>query len=325
MQPLVSVIMPAYNAGKHITESIQSVISQTYVRWELIVIDDGSTDNTADLVRDYISQEPRVTYISQRNGGQANARNAGLRIAQGSLIAFLDADDLWLPEKLELQVSQQSETGADVVFSDGYIFSESDPATEVDKFAVVPGKTNGAEMFKLLYAFNRIATLSVLVSKSSLDAVGMFDEQREYQNCEDYDLWLRLAKSGATFFGMTEKLVRYRRHSEASTYNASKLLKPMLAVILKHANDNPLEKGMIAKRVQGLYRELISALIDEGRIAEARKRMREFSAWDRGGVITMLQRLLLRLSPRHYNYISRECLYRTQWHAESIAGKLKGA
>ena len=91
MQQLVSVIMPAYNAGKHIAESIQSVLDQTYVSWELIVVDDGSSDNTLDVVREYVSADSRVKYISQRNGGQASARNAGLRIAQGDLVAFLDA------------------------------------------------------------------------------------------------------------------------------------------------------------------------------------------------------------------------------------------
>lgn len=325
MQHLVSVIMPAYNAGKHIAESIRSALAQTYGDWELIVVDDGSTDATADIARGFAAADDRVKYIFQENGGQASARNAGLRIARGDLVAFLDADDLWSREKLELQVTRMSATGVDLVFSDGYIFSDDDPASEVDEFAIVPGRTAGAEMFKLLYAFNRIATLSVLVRKSSLEAVRMFDEERRYQNCEDYDLWLRLAKSGATFFGMPEKLVRYRRHTGATTHNASKLLKPMLAVIMKHANDASIEREVSRKRVRGLYRDLISALIDEGHVVEARERMREFAGWDRGALITKLQRVLLRLSPRRYNLISRECLYRTEWHAARIIGKLKGA
>jgi glycosyltransferase involved in cell wall biosynthesis len=316
--------MPAYNAGKYVAESIRSALGQTFGDWELIVVDDGSADDTAEVARSFAASDTRVTCFSQPNGGQASARNAGLKRARGDLVAFLDADDLWLPEKLKLQVAAVDETGADVVFCDGHMFSD-DPAVETDEFAVVPGKTEGSEMFRLLFERNRIATLSVLARRSVLDAAGLFDEDRRYQNCEDYDLWLRLARGGAVFFGMTEKLMKYRRHAGASTYRESKLLAPMLAVILKHARSELLEREAARRRVRELYRSLIAALVEEGDVAGARERMREFSAWDGGSVATRLQSLLLRCLPRHYNYLSRECLYRAEWHIASLSGKLKGA
>jgi glycosyltransferase involved in cell wall biosynthesis len=104
VRQLVSVIMPAYNAGKYIAQSIRSVAAQTCAGWELVVVDDGSTDDTAEVVRGFASADARVKYVQQANGRQGRARNNGIAHAAGDLIAFLDADDLWVERKLELQL-----------------------------------------------------------------------------------------------------------------------------------------------------------------------------------------------------------------------------
>jgi teichuronic acid biosynthesis glycosyltransferase TuaG len=325
MSHLVSIIMPAYNAGRYVADSVRSVLAQTYAGWELLVVDDGSTDDTAEVVGRFVADDPRVRCLKRPNGGQAAARNTGLGEARGDLVAFLDSDDLWLPGKLEAQLAVMDKAGADLVYTDGYIFSEDGAEWAEERFYIVPGRVGGAEMFRLLFASNRIGTLSVLVRRERLDAVGLFDEDRAYQNCEDYDLWMRLAKAGATFYGMSEKLMRYRRHAAATTYRASKLLTPMLAVILKHAADPALDRAVARARVRGLYRDLISALVAEGRLGEARRRMREFWAWDGGAPVTTLQRLLLRSFPSRYNYISRELLYRAEWHVRGLLGRPRGA
>lgn len=324
MPQLVSVVMPAYNSGAFIAESIRSVFAQTYGDWELIVVDDGSADDTAAVARSFADADARITVVARENGGQAAARNTGLELARGDVVAFLDSDDLWLSDKLRLQLDALNDSGADLIFSDGYVFADGEPEREADGFSIVPGLTGGAQMFRLLFERNRVATLSVVVRRAALDAVGRFDADRRYQNCEDYDLWLRLARAGASFYGMTEKLMRYRRHAGATTHETSRLLKPMLAVILKHAGDPMLDPLAVKKRIRNLYRELVSALVSEGRTAEARARMREFAAWDKGALATIAQRALLRLAPRHYNYLSRECVYRAEWHAARIARRLKG-
>jgi teichuronic acid biosynthesis glycosyltransferase TuaG len=318
---LVSTITPSYNAEGYIAEAIGSVLGQTHHDWELIVVDDGSTDGTASVVKEFSDEDPRVRYLYRKNGGQAAARNTGIRAARGDLVAFLDADDLWLPERLEAQLAVMEETGVDLVYTDGFIFSEDGSESVTERFHILPGAARGVEMFRTLFTSNRIGTLSVLVKRSALDAVGLFDEDRAYQNCEDYDLWLRLARRGASFYGMPEKLVRYRRHADATTYTASRLLAPMLAVVLKHAHDPALDQALVKKRVQGLFRDLISSLVAEGRLEEARRRMREFHEWDGGTLVTALQSLVLRLFPRRYNYISREFLYRAEWHVRGLLGR----
>src|ERR1044071_7783966 len=110
-QPLVSVIMPAYNAERYIAASVRSVLAQTYQNWELIIVDDGSTDGTAAVAKSFAEADGRVRYVYQPNGRLGNARNTGIRHARGPLIAFLDSDDLWMERKLELQLKAMEEAG----------------------------------------------------------------------------------------------------------------------------------------------------------------------------------------------------------------------
>jgi len=323
MSELVSIIMPAYNAGRYVAESIRSVLAQTHADWELLVVDDGSTDDTARIVGGLVAADARVKYVRRENGGQGAARNTGLRAARGGVIAFLDADDLWLPEKLEAQLAVMCETGADLVYCDGFIFSEDGGPERGDFFAVVPGRVEGPEMLRLLYAYNRIATLSVILRRGALERVGPFDESRHIQNCEDYDLWLRVARAGFSFYGMPEKLMRYRRHAASTTYRQSRMLRPMVEVAKKHADC--LERAETRRVIRGLYRDLVTALVAEGDLARARESMRDFAAWDRGGVVTACQRVLLRLSPGSFKSVSRGVLYRAEWHLNRLADRLRAA
>jgi glycosyltransferase involved in cell wall biosynthesis len=105
MQPVVSILMPVYNSSKYLDRSITSVLSQTYEKYELIAIDDGSCDNSKDIILSYMSNDKRIKYIYQDNKGIAGARNAGILNAEGTFIALLDADDMWLPNKLEVCVN----------------------------------------------------------------------------------------------------------------------------------------------------------------------------------------------------------------------------
>jgi hypothetical protein len=126
-----------------------------------------------------------------------------------------------------------------------------------------------------------------------LELAEPFEERRPFHGCEDYDLWLRLAKQGAKFYGMKEKLVRYRRHSSAMTHTVSNLLRSELAVVKRHAGDSQLAEAELRGRVGGLYRALINALVEEGKLAEARQEMARFASSDDGELTIQCQRALI--------------------------------
>ena len=112
---LVSIITPIYNGAKYVSETIESVLKQTYPHWEMIIVDDGSKDNSAEIIREYVTKDDRIQLIQQPNGGSASARNNGIRRANGRYIALLDADDLWEPTFLESQLALMKEKDAIVV------------------------------------------------------------------------------------------------------------------------------------------------------------------------------------------------------------------
>lgn len=238
-EPLVSVIVPAFNAEKYIAESINSVLDQTYRHWELIVVNDGSSDRTAEITQAFAESDRRIKYVYQKNQGLAGARNTGIKNSSGELVAFLDADDLWESEKLCLQVQTMIETGADLVFTDGYIFTEGEPPGKLASYpsnlvgcGMMDGRT---QMFKHLFTSNGIPVLSVMVRKELLEKVHSF--RKGYHGCEDYELWLRLARSGAVFYGMKEKLFRYRRHPNAMSFNRFNMIEKEFLVLSTHARE----------------------------------------------------------------------------------------
>lgn len=217
-EDLVSVIMPAYNSEKYIEESINSVIKQTYTNWELIVINDGSTDNTAEIVQKKQKEDKRIFYYYQENGNQGRARNNGIKKSKGELIAFIDSDDLWVTEKLEIQISFFKESHADLIFSDGYIFT-NDQNDFKGYINTIKGLYKGDKAIKLFFDCNRIPILSVLTTKNAISSVGGFEEGKEIQNVEDYHLWLKMLIKGFSIYGLAEKLVLYRRHENQMTHS----------------------------------------------------------------------------------------------------------
>ncbi len=219
MTPEVSVIMPAYNAGEFIAESIDSVIGQTFTNWELIIVDDGSTDNTASIAQQYQSSDPRVRYFHQQNSRQGKARNTGIKNSTGRYIAFLDADDLWTNDKLQLQVDiLNARPEIDLVFSQGYFLMTDGSLQNSDvKVKEWNCEHDGDEFID----WNQIPILSAIVKKEALEDVGLFSEELSIQNAEDYHLWLKLLHKGHRFLSMPERLFYYRVHQSQITYQNS--------------------------------------------------------------------------------------------------------
>lgn len=299
----VSIIMPAYNGERYLTAAIESVLEQTYAKWELIIVDDGSTDNTARLVSEISETDNRIRYLYQANAGQANARNAGIKYSRGDLIAFLDQDDLWLKEKLALQVKAIEDSGVDVVFCDGFLFAEGDVSSEVETFSTIHGKYSSEELFRLLFMGNRIPMLSALVRKEIFSKVGLLDEDPIYQNCDDYELWLRLAANHAQFHGLPQKLFRYRLHSNQASQDKTRMIAAQLAVVTKYESTELLSEQEKNNRLSQLYFELVRSLADNKRFAEARAHLRKLGGRTGVSASVLVRSLVLRVTPGYYRPI----------------------
>ena len=210
--PLVSVIIPAYNAEVFIGATLLSAAQQTYEPLEIIVVDDGSTDRTAEIVREFMARDPRVKLIQQPNAGVAAARNRGLREAQGSLIAPLDADDLWKPTKIERQVA--CFLAADDNLSLVYTWSHNiDEEGGIMRWKRNRPKVEGRVFHHLIEA-NLIGNGSTpLMRKDHVLEAGGYDpafRDRDAEGCEDWKLYLALAER-YDFAAVREPLVGYRQ------------------------------------------------------------------------------------------------------------------
>ena len=204
MTSRVTIIMPAFNSAKYIGPAIQSAIDQTFTDWELLIFNDGSTDNTDEVVEPFLS-DLRIRYIKQENLGQPKTRNKGVRMAKGNLIALLDADDIWKPAKLEKQVAIFDKypdvgvcgTAMELIRPTGEVFGVSERKEFYGR--VVPGLVTG----ELAVAMSASVT-----RREVYDKIGFFDEGF-LPFSMDYDFWLR-ASLEYMFYNLEEKLVQYR-------------------------------------------------------------------------------------------------------------------
>ena len=234
--PPISVVIPTYNRARFILEALESVLVQTYPVDEIIVVDDGSTDNTAELVA---SLRSRVTYIVQSNAGPGAARNRGVRSARGEWIAFLDSDDRWDPEHIAQIIENLSKcpNAAMAYCGKRWVYEDGQVMTDVPLQVSFPS----GWIFRDLFEANYISSASVVMVKRQafLDAGG-FDE-RFRSIAEDYDLWMRIS-AVAQIVAVPAYTVLYRRHDSNLTHQAVKQVRADLEV-LKNA------MRMIARRV----------------------------------------------------------------------------
>lgn len=235
--PLISVIIPCFNYGRFIAETLENVISQTLNSWECLIVDDGSTDNTKVIADFFCASDPRFKYIYQENQGLSSARNAGIRRATGSFVQLLDSDDLISPGKLELQTAfMLSNPDIDISYTDARYFSHDRPDMLFKSFRFADGSiefTNNGWIKKLdgkgddivrTLLFDNIAPVnSMLIRRSSLLKIGDFD--RDYHSLEDWEFWWRAAILNLrfTYFDHNEAYSLVRVHSTSMTSNTEKM------------------------------------------------------------------------------------------------------
>lgn len=193
---IVSVIIPTFNSAKYLVSAINSVLAQTYSNFEILIIDDGSTDDTREILKTYT--DSRIQYFYQQNAGPAAARNKGINLAKGDLIAFLDADDVWEKDKLSTQIKIFSQNNDICMVYNSFVFKPGENKKE--KLVRFKNLTRlDFIKYLLIDPFNTIPYPStVMVKKSYFDKAGLFDS--ELRSGEDWDLWLRLANIGECYY-----------------------------------------------------------------------------------------------------------------------------
>lgn len=222
----ISIIVPAYNAENTIVQTIQSVQNQTFLDWELLVIDDGSTDQTVAKVNSFLDK--RIHIFSYQNGGVAVARNRGLSVAKGKFIAFLDSDDLWTPDKLEKQLIELTKNPkAGVAYSWTTDFKDNHPDDSL------PGQQIffSGNVYPYLLVQNFLANGSnALIRREAIESVGEFDIK--CVPAEDWDFYLRLAKQWS-FVVVPQHQILYRQSTKSASSNIKAMEKGALFTIQK--------------------------------------------------------------------------------------------
>ena len=248
MAGLVSIIMPSYNTASFIGESIQSVLAQSYKDWELIIVDDCSPDNTDEVVKPYLSDE-RIKYIkNDRNSGAAVSRNRALREAKGKWIAFLDSDDLWMPDKLKKQISFMEKNG--------YHFSYTNYA-EIDTEDMRNGITvTGPKKITKTGFFNYCwpGCLTVMYDAEAIGLIQIADIKKN----NDYAMWLKVCQKADCYL-LDEELALYRRGraGSVSTHSIKTMIGWHYKLYREAEGQNPVTAAFNTGRnmVFGLYKK----------------------------------------------------------------------
>ncbi|WP_157817868.1 glycosyltransferase family 2 protein [Candidatus Thiodictyon syntrophicum] len=258
--------MPAFNASLFIAESIDSISAQTYPNWELLVIDDGSTDATPDIVHSKAAQDRRVTYLHQENGRAAKARNLGLLHARGELVAFLDSDDLWLKDKLEIMVREFRAGDQDLLFSESYMFEErfqtnGEKHANAKRMGVIAREYSGYDGLSEFLEINRIPMLTVLC-KTNILKTFQFNESMAL--AAEYDLWLRMLIGGCKFRAIAVPLAAYRLHPCSSTAGDRLATDTVIANIyaLRQSISDQRLRELIDRKLRGWLRRKLRMVVD---------------------------------------------------------------
>jgi glycosyltransferase involved in cell wall biosynthesis len=271
MKPQISVVIPSYNSAAYLPDAIDSALNQTMPPLEVIVVNDGSTDETPQILDRY---RGRIVSITQENRGLSGARNRGIMAASGDLIAFLDADDFWLPEKLEKQLACLAEHPRAGLVHTGAFWWNQDTGQRTPQRSDRRGRC-----CKEFFFYNGVTVSTVLVKKECLAKVGCFDETIRRPTTQDYDLWFRIARYYELAY-VDEPVVLYRVHASNASKQALSMMEDGLFVVRKALRADPgleqeLGRGVVNERLFTLLFDIGYYHHDAGRTAEARRYFRE--------------------------------------------------
>jgi glycosyltransferase involved in cell wall biosynthesis len=261
MIPAVSVVLATYNYGRYLAGALDSALGQTLNDSEIIVIDDGSTDETQQVMRPYFAN-PRVRYFGTEHCGQPAAKNTGIRLARAPLIAFLDADDLWVPTKLEKQVALfEINPNLGVVYSRRWLMDELGRHLHFTQPPLPRGN-----VLEAMFRHNFICFSSAVVRRSVLEEVSLFDT--DLALAIDYDLWLRIAQR-YPFDYVDEPLVKYRTGHASLSRRTEERLKTAARIMArfldKHGGRTVLDPAVVKRSQAETYYEIALAIRSRSR------------------------------------------------------------
>ena len=242
-KPLVSIIIPCYNAEKTIIYSLDSILKQHYDNYEIIIVDDGSNDATYRVTQNYQMAHPskNIRLFSFDHRGVAHARNKGLDMATGEIIAFIDADDTWLPHKLQMQVQfLQTNPDVDMIFGDIRFLQNGKLSN--DSLSMMQEQAERPTLLQLI-KHRPIPLSTVAIRRSSIRKVGNFD--CELESCEDYDLWYRLLASGVILAGIKEVIAIVRIRPDSLSADLNRYKRSMSSVWKKLLQVPQLEEDIL--------------------------------------------------------------------------------
>jgi len=244
-EPLVSVILPAYNHDKYVAESINSVLKQSYTNFELIIINDGSSDSTDEIISSiYNENKSAIKYISKKNEGLIKTLNLALKISKGRYITFIASDDKWMREKLKIQVDfMQKNPDIYMSFTDAY-FLKQFSETSIKYTTYKPNikkifKKDKKNIFNKMIIENLVISLTTIIKREFIEELGFFDEDLIY---EDYDMWLRVSKKHKISY-IDRVTAYYRIHDANFSRNTRKMIKGTLQILFKHYKLPPINRN----------------------------------------------------------------------------------
>jgi glycosyltransferase involved in cell wall biosynthesis len=228
--PLVSIVTPVYNGERYLLETIRSALAQTYQNFELLIVNDGSIDKSAAIIKPFL-KDSRVIYIEQKNAGVAAARNTAIKHAKGKYIGFLDQDDLWLDNKLEVQIAAlEQDEGVALVHSRQNCIDTHGNKLDYDWISGASGFC-----FESMFKKNGVAVLTALIRKTIIDEIGLFNE--ELSGTDDYEMWLRVTLKYPIKY-IDQTLALYRFHDSNVSKNIFRMtildLETLNTIIYEH-------------------------------------------------------------------------------------------
>jgi glycosyltransferase involved in cell wall biosynthesis len=249
--PKVSVIVPTYNRADRLERALNSIVSQTYQDFELIVVDDGSTDKTSKVMESF----PKAQYLSiKKNSGVSNARNVGLASAKGELICFLDSDDLWNEKKIQIQAQWlENNKDSQLCYTDEIWIRNGVRVNPMNRHRKYSG-----DIFRHCLGLCIVSPSSVMIRAKLFDEIGNFDES--LPACEDYDLWLRIASKYAFHFIEEPLIIKYGGHSDQLSRKYWGMDRFRVVALKKLLDQNSLDKEKL-KLTRSVFLEKCSILI----------------------------------------------------------------